>query len=206
VVQSLSIPQINFLDTRILGGGLSEASISSALQLQNETDWYWDVGKWDGNAYPGMGAIVVTLPRYILKELGGQFDREQVSEIVKRHAASGSSIIIKYYDESTEVKKIIPANGKVYLEWYLVDANQYDVYLGNSPDNLSLHSVQPGTRTSLTIDNLDNGKIYYVQIGPVVGGIERLRSRILGFIPFDYSSTLPTMTYGEKQFIEGSYE
>jgi hypothetical protein len=141
-----------------------------------------------------------------LKELGGEFDREQVSEIVKRHAASGSTVIVKYYDESTEIKTIVPSNGKAYIEWYLVDANQYDIYIGNSPDNLVLHSVQPGTRTSLTIDNLDNGKIYYVQIGPIVGGIERLRSRILGFTPFDFSSTLPTMKYGEKRFIEGSYE
>lgn len=206
VVQSLSIPEISSLDTRILGGGISESNVESALQLQNEAAWYWDLGKWDGNAYPGMGAIVVDLPRYILKELGGEFDRDQVEEIVKRHAASGSYIIVNYYDESTEIKKIEPSNGKAYIEWYLIDANQYNIYVGNSPDNLALYSTEPGTRTSLTLTNLENEKIYYVQVGPIVGGIERLRSRVLGFMPFDFSSTLPTMKYGEGKFIEGSYE
>lgn len=206
VVQSLSIPEISFLDTRILGGGISENNIESALQLQNESAWYWDLGKWDGTAYPGMGAIVVNLPRYILKELGGEFDRDQVDEIVKRHAASGSYMIVKYYDESTEIKRIIPSNGKAFIEWYLVDANMYKIYVGNSPDNLSLYTTEPGTRTSLTIEGLDNEKIYYVQVEPIVGGIARLRSKILGFMPFNFSSTLPTMKYGEGKYIQGSYE
>lgn len=206
VVQSLSIPEISFLDTRILGGGISENNIESALQLQNESAWYWDLGKWDGTAYPGMGAIVVNLPRYILKELGGEFDRDQVDEIVKRHAASGSYMIVKYYDESTEIKRIIPSNGKAFIEWYLVDANMYKIYVGNSPDNLSLYTTEPGTRTSLTIQGLDNEKIYYVQVEPIVGGIARLRSKILGFMPFNFSSTLPTMKYGEGKYIQGSYE
>lgn len=206
VVQSLSIPDISLLDTRILGGGVAEKYLQSALQLQNEVSWYWDLGNWDGTAYPGMGAIVVYLPRYILKELGGNFNREQVLEIVKRHAASGSYIIVKYYDESTEIKNLIPGNGQVFVEWYIVDANYYNVYIGNSPDNLSLQSTQPGTRSSLTITGLENNKNYYIQIGAVVGGIERLRSRVLGFMPFNFSSTLPTMKYGEGKFIEGSYE
>lgn len=206
VVQTLSIPDIGLLDTRILGGGISEKNLESALKLQNEVSWYWDVGNWDGSAYPGMGAIIVSLPRYILKELGGNFEREQVAEIVKRHAAAGSYIIVKYYDESTEIKNVLPGNSKVFVEWYLVDANQYNVYLGNSPDNLSLYSTEPGTRTSITITGLENNKNYYVQISPIVGGIERLGSRVLGFMPFDYSSTLPNMKYGEGRYLEGSYE
>lgn len=206
VVQSLSIPDISLLDTRILGGGISETYLKSALQLQNEVSWYWDLGNWDGTAYPGMGAIIVYLPRYILKELGGDFNREQVLDIVKRHAASGSYIIVKYYDESTEIKNLIPGNGNVLVEWYIVDANYYNIYIGNSPDNLSLYSTEPGTRSSIKITDLDNNKNYYIQIGAVVGGIERLRSRVLGFMPFNFSSTLPTIKYGEGKFIEGSYE
>jgi hypothetical protein len=206
VVQTLSLPDISLLDTRVLGGGISDKNIESALKLQNESAWYWDLGNWDGTAYPGMGAIIVYLPRYILKELGGEFEREQVSEIVKRHAAAGSYIIVKYYDESTEIKNILPGNMQAKISWYLVDANQYNIYLGSSPDNLSLYSSEPGTRTSILIPDLENDKNYYVQIRPIVGGIERLGSRILGFMPFNYSSTLPTMKYGEGQFIEGSYE
>jgi hypothetical protein len=205
VIQSLSIPDISLLDTRVLGGGISESSIQSALKLQNECSWYWDLGNWDGTAYPGMGAIVVQLPRYILKELGGEFEREQVSEIVKRHAAAGSYIIVKYYDESTQITDIEPGNMQAKITWDLVDANQYNVYIGSSPDNLSLYSTEPGTRTSITITELENDKNYYVQVAPIVGGRERLGSKILGFMPFNYSSTLAPMKYGESKFIQGSY-
>lgn len=205
-IQTLSIPDISMLDTRVLGGGISDKNLESALKLQNETAWYWDVGNWDGTAYPGMGAIVVYLPRYILKEMGGEFEREQVGEIVKRHAAAGSYIIVKYYDESTEIESIIPGDKQAKISWYLVDANQYKIYIGSSPDNLSVYSTEPGTRTSITITNLENDKNYYVQIAPIVGGIERLGSRILGFMPFNYSSTLSNVKYGEGKFIQGSYE
>lgn len=205
VIQTLSTSDISLLDTRVLGGGISEKNIQSALKLQNESSWYWDLGNWDGTAYPGMGAIIVNLPRYILKELGGEFEREQVEEIVKRHAASGSYIIIKYYDESTEIIDIEPGNKQAKIRWGLVNANQYNVYIGSSPDNLSLYSTEPGTRTSIIINNLENDKNYYVQVTSVVGGIERLGSKVLGFMPFNYSSTLPPIKYGENKFIQGSY-
>lgn len=206
ILQTLSIPDIELLDTRILGGGIAKEQIGSAIKLQNESEWYWDLGNWDGKAYPGMGTIVVNLPRYILKELGGEFGREQVEEIVKRHTSSGSFIIIEYYDESTEILNITPRDKEAYLEWRLINANYYDIYLGNSPDNLQKYSSEPGTRTSITLKNLENDKNYYVQIVPIVGGISRLGSKILGFMPFNYSSSLPSMKYGEKEFGNGSYE
>jgi hypothetical protein len=206
VVQSLSIPDISVLDTRVMGGGVSEKDLESALKLQNEVSWYWDVGNWDGKAYPGMGAIVVNLPRYILKELGGEFERGQIEEIVKRHAASGSYIIIKYYDETTEILDIIPGDRTASVSWQLINAGSYNVYVGSSPDNLSLYSTEPGTRTSVFLENLDNDKIYYIQIAPIVGNIERLPSRTLGFMPFNYSTTLPSIKYGEGKYSEGSYE
>jgi hypothetical protein len=206
VVQSLSISDIGQLDTRILGGGVAEKNIEAALKLQNEAAWYWDIGNWDGTTYPGMGAIVVHLPRYILKELGGDFEREQVADIVKRHAASGSYIIVRYYDESTEITNILPGDKQATVTWRLVNANQYNIYIGNSPDNLSLYLTVPGTRTSILIPNLENEKYYYVKVAPIVGGIERLGSKTLGFMPFNYSSTLPIIKYGEGKFIQGTYE
>lgn len=206
VVQSLSIPNISLLDTRVLGGGISEKNLKSALKLQNEVSWYWDIGNWDGKAYPGMGAIIVKLPRYILKELGGEFERGQIEEIVKRHAAAGSYIIVKYYDETTEITEILPGDKEAKVSWELISAAEYNVYLGSSPDNLALYSTEPGTRTSIKIENLENDKVYYVQVAPVVGNIERLRSRTLGFMPFNYSTTLPNIKYGEGRFLEGSYE
>ena len=205
VVQTLSLSDISMLDTRVLGGGIREKEIEAALKLQNEVSWYWDIGNWDGTAYPGMGAILVHLPRYILKEMGGDFEREQVEDIVKRHVASGSYVIIRYYDESTEISNIEPGDKQVKISWNLINANQYNIYIGSSPDNLSLYSVQPGTRTSVVITGLENDKSYYVQVAPIVGGIERLGSKILGFMPFNYSNTLPPVKYGEERYIQGSY-
>jgi hypothetical protein len=141
-----------------------------------------------------------------LKEIGGNFERDQVEEIVKRHAASGSYIIVRYYDESTEITNIVPGDKKAKITWNLINANQYNVYVGSSPDNLSIYSREPGTRTSVTLSNLENDKQYYVQVTSVVGGVERLGSKILGFMPFNYAGTLPNIKYGEGKFISGSYE
>ena len=55
-------------------------------------------------------------------------------------------------------------------------------------------------------ENLDNDKLYYVQISPIVGNVERLPSRTLGFMPFNYSTTLPSIKYGEGKFLGGSYD
>jgi hypothetical protein len=206
VLQTLSISDILMLDTRVLGGGIAESKVEASLKLQNEASWYWDMGDWDGSPYPGMGALVVYLPRSILKEMNGNFDRDQVEEIVKRHTASGSYVIVKYYDESTEITKITPGDKEVKVDWKLINANQYKIYIGSSPDNLSLYSIEPGTRTSVTINNLENDKNYYIQVASVVGGIERLGSRILGFMPFSYAGTFSNIKYGEGKFITGSYE
>lgn len=205
-IRTLSVSNVSLADIRIPGGGISENKVSSALKLQNEVSWYWDIGNWDGSAYPGMGAFVVYLPRTILKEMNGNFERDQVEEIVKRHAASGSYIIVKYYDESTEIKSILPGDKEAKVSWNLINSNHYNVYIGSSPDNLSLYSREPGTRTSITLTNLENDKQYYVQIRSVVGGIERLGSKVLGFMPFNYAGTLPNIKYGEGKFIAGSYE
>lgn len=205
VVQNLNISDIESYEARVLGGGLKDSKIDAALQLQDEARWFWDIGNIDGTPYPGMGAILVELPRYILKELGGSFERPQVKEIVLRHMADGSYPVIKYYDSSTEITKIVPTNGKVYIEWGAIDASQYNIYIGNSADNVFLYASQPGTRNSITITGLENNKIYYTQVEPVIGGKTRLRSRTVSFMPFDYSDAMPRIKYGEGKYIGAIY-
>ncbi|MDD3412417.1 MAG: hypothetical protein PHY47_00290 [Lachnospiraceae bacterium] len=206
VIQNLTISDIKSYDSRIHGGGLKDEKEDAGLQLQDEARWYWDIGNFDGTPYPGMGAILVELPRYILKELGGPFERKQVREIVLRHMGAGSYPVIKYYDYSTEITKVTPGDKEVLVEWDLIDASEYNIYIGNSPDNLFFYQSQPGTRTSAKVTGLENNKIYYIQIEPIVGGVARLRSRIMSFMPFNYSNTLPPVKYGEGIFATGSYE
>lgn len=206
VTQNLNISDIKSYDSRILGGGLKTDKEEASLQLQDEARWYWDIGNFDGTPYPGMGSILVELPRYILKELGGSFEREQIKEIVQRHMGSGGYPVIKYYDASTEITYLEPGDGTVFIQWELIDASQYNIYIGNSADNVSLYQSQPGTRNTATVTGLENNKIYYVQIEPIVGGQARLRSRVMSFMPFNYSNTLPPIKYGQGKFSAGSYE
>lgn len=206
VIQNLNISDIQSFDSRIAGGGLKDEQESAGLQLQDEARWYWDIGNFDGTPYPGMGSILIELPRYLLKELGGPFERGQVREIVMKHIGEGSYPVIRYYDESTEINDIEPGDGQVYVKWDLIDANQYNIYLGNSPDNLFLVQSQPGTRNEATLTELENNKIYYIQIEPIVGGIARLRSRTISFMPFNFSNTLPPIKYNEGLFSGGTYE
>jgi hypothetical protein len=206
VIQNLNVDDITSFDSRILGGGLKESQESAGLQLQDEGRWYWDIGNFDGTPYPGMGAVLVRLPRYILKELGGAFEREQVEQIVRRHIADGSYPVIRYYDKSTEIKRIIPGDKVAYLEWDLIDASTYNIYVGNSSDNLFLYASQPGTRNEIDITNLENNKIYYVQVEPIVGGRARLRSKTVSFVPFNYSTLLPSIKYGDGVLAGGTYE
>jgi hypothetical protein len=206
VIQNLNISDIESFDSRVLGGGVKTDQESAALQLQDEARWYWDIGNFDGTPYPGMGAVLVQLPRYILKELGGPFEREQVRDVVARHIADGSYPVIKYYDKSTEITTLTPGDETVYIEWDLIDASEYNIYIGNSSDNVFLHASQPGTRNFITIEGLENNKIFYVQIEPIVGGRARLRSRTKSFMPFNYSTSLPPIKYGDGIYSGGSYE
>ena len=206
VIQTVVIDDISEYDARVLGGGIKEDSVNDALSLQDEVRWYWDIGNFDGDPYPGMGSILVELPRYILKELDGPFTREQVEEIVVKHMGDGSYPLITYYDSSTEITNIETGNGFVEIDWRLITANKYNIYLGNSADNLAFIKEEPGTRSTTRIEGLDNNKQYYIQIEPVVGGIKRLRSRALSFIPFDYAELDPPIQYDRGLYQGGTYE
>lgn len=206
VIQTIVINDIKDFDARVLGGGVKEERVKDALSLQDEVRWYWDIGSFDGDPYPGMGSVLIELPRYILKELDGPFTREQVEEIVIKHMGDGSYPLIKYYDASTEITSIDTGDGFVEVKWRLINANKYNIYIGNTADNLSLVKEEPGTRNSTRIENLENNKQYYIQIEPVVGGVERLRSRALSFIPFSFAELDPPILYDRGLYSGGTYE
>lgn len=204
-IQTIAPQDISKSDIRIRGGGLKSTSIDDALRLQDEVQWYWDIGYWDGQPYPGMGGILVELPRSILKEVGGSFSREQVLEIVERHMAHGSYPIIKYYDRSTRITDVQPSNQKIFLSWLNVGAAAYNIYVGQNPDQLSLYRAVAGVITELEIEDLENDKVYYIMVESVVGGVAQLPSRIAFAIPFDPTTTKPPAVYGETDYSGGTY-
>jgi len=204
-IQTLAPKNIDVTDIRIRGGGIKKDQIANTLKLQDEVQWYWDVGYWDGQPYPGMGAMIVELPRSILKEVGGDFSKEQVQSIVERHTGNGTYVVIKYYDRSTKILDVQPGNNSIYLEWLDIEASSYNVYLGQNPDQMPLHRSVAGVLTNLTIDSLDNDKIYYVMVEAVFNGIPQLPSRKAFAIPFNPTTAKPPAIYGETGYSGGSY-
>ena len=99
-----SLDDIQIIDVRKRGGGLKESIHPEVMKVvEPESEFYWDIGYWDGEPYPENGVIVVRLPKYILKEQGGRFTKEEVEKIVKRHIGYGNLPIIEYVDEPQEL-------------------------------------------------------------------------------------------------------
>jgi hypothetical protein len=204
-IQTLVPADIEKFDVRILGGGIKEKYIETALSLQDEIQWYWDVGYWDGQSYPGMGGIIVEIPRRVLKESGGAFTRAQVSDIVRRHMAEGCHPVIRYYDQSTSIINVVPSDQSVFLEWADVDASFYNVYFGVAPTGLELYRNVSGSVKNITVEGLENNRMYYFRVHSVVRGVEQLPSKTIMAIPFDPSTVLSPAVYGETNYREGTY-
>jgi len=204
-IQTLSPRNISTLDIRIRGGGLREADVQNALGIQDEVQWFWDVGFWDGQPYPGMGAIVVEVPRHVLEESGGTFTRPQVETIVREHMAEGCHPVIRYYDRSTLITQVVPGNNSVLLEWQDVEAGFYNVYFGTGPNSMDLFRSLSGAITEVEVDGLENDKTYYFKVESVVGGLAQLPSKTVIAIPFDPATVAPGAVYGITHYKEGSY-
>lgn len=91
---------IRLIDTRRRGGGIKE-TIGPALmkELGIDSRSYWDIGYWDGEPYQENGVLIIRLPRYILKEYGGRFTKQDVEAVVQKHIAFGTFTIIDYLEE-----------------------------------------------------------------------------------------------------------
>jgi hypothetical protein len=205
-VQSASPRSVEIFDIRTRGGGLRVDLVEDALELQNEVQWYWDIGSWDGQAFPGMGALIVEVPRSVLQEVGGPFTRQQVREFVMTHAAEGTYPAIKYYDNATQITHAEAGNSQVRLEWLNSGASSYQVYFGRTPTAMSLFRTYTGAEFEGVIDGLENNATYYFRVNAVVAGVEQLPSRTVIAIPFDPSTVKPGAIYGETIYAEGSYQ
>ena len=204
-IQTIAPQNIGVIDTRVKGGGIKKDYFKKAIELQDEVQWYWDKGDWDGKSYPGMGAILVELPREILQEIGGPFSREQVRDITIKHMGEGSYPVIRYYDRSTSIVDFIPEDKRITLVWKDVGAGSYNIYMGLSPDNMTLYRSVAGIITELTVDELENNKIYYFKIHAVNGGIESLPSRPVFGTPYNPAQVPLNAVYGETNYAEGIY-
>jgi hypothetical protein len=99
-----SLDSLNIIDTRLRGGGLKE-SIGKKLmrELNPESEFYWDIGYWDGEPYSENGVMVIRLPKYLLQENGGRFNKEEVELIAQRHVGFGNLVIVQFVDEPEQI-------------------------------------------------------------------------------------------------------
>jgi hypothetical protein len=92
-----TINSINITDTRVRGGGVIESMYEPLRrQLEPESDYYWDIGYWDGEPYSENAVVIIRLDRRILKDYGGKFTPQEVEKSVNKFIAYGVLPIIEY--------------------------------------------------------------------------------------------------------------
>ena len=97
--QNTSLHSTVLIDTRTRGGGvLEEMKDSLRKQLEPESDFYLDIGCYDGTPYQENAVIIVRLDNSILKEYGGRFTQTDIEERVKKWLGIGVYPIIEYVD------------------------------------------------------------------------------------------------------------
>lgn len=97
--QNTSLHSTILVDSRTRGGGVLE-SIKDSLrhELEPESDFYLDIGYYDGEPYQENGVIIVRLDNSLLKEFGGRFTQGDIEYRVKRWLGFGVYPIIEYVD------------------------------------------------------------------------------------------------------------
>ena len=105
--QNTSLHSTVLVDARVRGGGvIKEMSDTLRRELEPESDFYLDIGYYDGEPYQENGVIIVRLDNSLLKEFGGRFTHDDIEAKVKRWLGFGIYPIIEYVDSYS--KKDMP--------------------------------------------------------------------------------------------------
>ena len=97
--QNTSLHSTVLVDSRTRGGGLITGMTDSLRkELEPESDFYLDIGYYDGEPYQENGVIIVRLDNHLLKEFGGRFTHSEIESKVKRWLGVGVYPIIEFVD------------------------------------------------------------------------------------------------------------
>ena len=97
--QNTSLHSTILVDSRTRGGGVIESMKDSLRrELEPESDYYLDIGYYDGEPYQENGVIIIKLDNSLLKEFGGRFTQSDIEIKVKRWLGFGVYPIIEYVD------------------------------------------------------------------------------------------------------------
>lgn len=105
------------LDTRVRGGGIIESIVPDAKRLNPETNWYWDLGYWDGTPYPGNSSYYIEIPVGVMEGANGIFLSNQVKEIVQRHTAAGVYPVVKAYGIDPTISGVVSGSDTITIKW-----------------------------------------------------------------------------------------
>jgi hypothetical protein len=101
--QNTSLHSTVVVDARTRGGGvLEEIEDKIRHALEPESDFYLDIGFYDGEPYQENGVLIIRLDNKLLQEFGGRFTRGDIEQRVKRWMAFGVYPIIEFVDAYTK--------------------------------------------------------------------------------------------------------
>ena len=105
---------MELVDSRNLGGGLIEG-ISDDLrrELEPESDYYFDVGYWDGEPYSENAVIIIRLDKRLLVNNGGKFTENDIEVAVNKWVSAGTIPIIEYVNAENGKEEL---NNKLEVE------------------------------------------------------------------------------------------
>lgn len=97
VREHTSVENVTVLDARRRGGGLKERWTEEALEsIGAESEGFWDIGGFDGDAYYERGVTVVRVPKGVLRVNGGTHTEDDVRRAVDEYLTLGVYAIIEY--------------------------------------------------------------------------------------------------------------
>jgi hypothetical protein len=170
---NIDTKDVDSRDMRIAAGGVVESKVSAAKRENPETIWYWDIGRWDGEAYPGNASYFVEVPVSVFSGAGGTFTQQQVKDIVNKHTAFGVYSIVKAYGVDPFATDIEPRVNSILVSWPSYNADVYfNIYYSKKSDgpwtkaNSSLIN-NDSSGNSYEITGLQTEVEYYVMI---IGG------------------------------------
>lgn len=121
--QNTSLHSTILVDSRTRGGGVIESMKDSLRrELEPESDYYLDIGYYDGEPYQENGVIIIRLDNSLLKEFGGRFTQSDIEIKVKRWLGFGVYPIIEYVDSYS--KRDMPQYNLVVEDSYTNVTNE----------------------------------------------------------------------------------
>ena len=148
---------LSIVDTRTRGGGIKPELIDKALEIEPASEYYWDIGRLDGQPYMESGIGVIRVPKQVLKKYGGKLSEENVETVVHKYIAWGTLPIIEYVDRQ-EIILEKPTHPNIILSDELTGVVKPLHVTVNDNERIIISSIVIEKPSHLNIDNINVSK------------------------------------------------